>query len=154
MQHNNKIFSFFVCQIDCDIEEDAVASEGDLQVTIPPVCSASFNPWVRIAGSPSLSFIRLMPWEMNISAQMKRNGIENFNYAHAIANNSDGRFPFFFLLQGITQSLILAICVNFLFVRIHFILKLIVGLIIVVFYSWIIFASFGILFEVTLLPEI
>lgn len=42
----------------------------------------------------------------------------------------------------------MAICSNFLFVRIHFILKLVVGSLIVGFYSWILFGSFDFLFEV------
>ncbi|XP_055322091.1 adenylyl cyclase X E-like isoform X2 [Sitodiplosis mosellana] len=48
---------------------------------------------------------------------------------------------------GITQSLIMAICTNFLFVRIHFVLKLVVGSLIVGFYSWIIFGPYDFLFE-------
>lgn len=43
----------------------------------------------------------------------------------------------------------MAICSNFLFVRIHFFFKLVVGSLIVGFYSWIIFGSFDFLFEVS-----
>lgn len=46
-----------------------------------------------------------------------------------------------------TQSLILAICMSFLFVRIHFLMKFVIGLIIVGAYSWIIFIEYSFIYE-------
>lgn len=48
---------------------------------------------------------------------------------------------------AVTQSVILAICTTFMFIRVHFIFKLLIASIIVGIYSWIIFAGFNHVFE-------
>lgn len=60
-------------------------------------------------------------------------------------------FTFYSIFKAITQSLVLAICTSFLFVRIHFILKLFIGIFVVGFYSWIIFDEYDFLYEVNII---
>lgn len=50
--------------------------------------------------------------------------------------------------QSVTQSLVLAVCTVFLFLRIHFMLKLLVALIIDGIYYYIIFHSLEVIYEV------
>lgn len=50
---------------------------------------------------------------------------------------------------AITQSLILAICTNFLFVRIHFIFKLLIGACMVGGYSYTIFVEFDFIYSMS-----
>lgn len=52
-------------------------------------------------------------------------------------------------MKAISESVVLTICMSFLFVRIHFVLKLCVALIIVGLYSWIIFVRFAEIFAVS-----
>lgn len=74
-------------------------------------------------------------------------------YIYLIFSILFNKIPFFIfhfvLFQAITQSLVLAICMNFLFVRINFILKLFIGCIVIGFYSWIVFAQFSTAYEVS-----
>ncbi len=55
---------------------------------------------------------------------------------------------YFNIIQAISESIVLTICMSFLFVRIHFVLKLGIGLLILALYSWIIFVKFSALFSV------
>lgn len=55
----------------------------------------------------------------------------------------------FSVLQAITQSMILAICTNFLFVRIHFMFKLAIGVCMVGGYSCIIFFKFDFIYSMS-----
>lgn len=48
---------------------------------------------------------------------------------------------------AVTQCVILALFTNFMFIRIHFLFKLFIGVIIVGFYSWIAFFAFHDVFE-------
>lgn len=52
------------------------------------------------------------------------------------------------LLQSVTQCLVLTVCTVFLFLRIHFMLKLLVALIIDGIYAYIIFEAVEVIYEV------
>jgi hypothetical protein len=51
--------------------------------------------------------------------------------------------------QSVTQSIVLTICISFLFLRIHFMLKLAVALFINVIYFYIVFEWFEFIYEVS-----
>lgn len=48
---------------------------------------------------------------------------------------------------SITQSLIIAICTSFFFIRIHFLFKFLIGAIIVAVYGWLIFVQFHVVYD-------
>lgn len=68
----------------------------------------------------------------------------SFSYLILLFSNN------FHFTQAISESVVLTICMSFLFVRIHFVLKLCVSVVIVVIYSWVIFVKFPNIFTVIL----
>lgn len=71
------------------------------------------------------------------------------NYKLSISSSSFFFLLFCFLYQSVTQSLVLTLLVVFMFLRIHFMLKLIVATIINCIYYYIIFVAVKHIYDVS-----